>query len=84
MGENGHLELLRSVGEALYGERWQAPIATDLGVTDRAVRYWISATNPCPDDLGMRLLAIVVHKRDSLAELESIVLERLKLIGHLS
>jgi hypothetical protein len=30
MGENGHLELLRLVGEALYGERWQAPIAGDL------------------------------------------------------
>jgi hypothetical protein len=81
MGKNGHLELLRLVGEALYGERWQAPIAADLGVSDRAVRYWISVANPCPDDLGVRLLAIVVRKRESLAGLESIVVERLKLVG---
>ena len=81
MGENGHLELLRLVGEALYGERWQAPIAADLGVSDRAVRYWISIANPCPDDLGARLLAIIVGKRESLAGLERIVLERLKLLG---
>ena len=81
MGENGHLELLRLVGEALYGERWQAPIAADLGVSDRAVRYWISAANPCPDDLGVRLLAIVVRKRESLVGLESIVVERVKLVG---
>jgi hypothetical protein len=81
MGGNGHLELLRLVGEALYGERWQAPIAGDLRVSDRAVRYWISTANPCPDDLGLRLLAIVVRKRESLVELEKVVLGQLKLIG---
>ncbi len=81
MRGNEHLELLRLVGEALYGERWQAPIAGDLGVSDRAVRYWISAANPCPEDLGPRLLAIVVRKRDSLAGLEKVVLQRLKMIG---
>ncbi|WP_454278188.1 hypothetical protein [Sphingomonas sp. Marseille-Q8236] len=84
MRGNEHLELLRLVGEALYGERWQAPIAGDLGVSDRAVRYWISAANPCPEDLGLRLLAIVVRKRDSLAGLEKVVLRRLKMIGELS
>lgn len=68
MGENAHLELLRSVGEALYGERWQAPIAADLGVSDRAVRYWISAANPCPDNMGVRLLAIVVRKHKAMAD----------------
>jgi len=81
MGENEHLELLRLVGEALYGDRWQAPIAGDLGVSDRAVRYWISTANPCPEDLGLRLLAIVTRKRDSLSGLEGAVRERLKLGG---
>lgn len=81
MGGNEHLELLRLVGEALYGERWQAPIAGDLGVSDRAVRYWISTANPCPEDLGLRLLAIVIRKRESLAGLEEVVIKRLKLTG---
>jgi len=45
------------------------------------VRYWISTANPCPEDLGLRLLAIVVRKRESLTGLEKVVLGRLKLIG---
>lgn len=66
------------VGEALYGERWQAPIAADLGVSDRAVRYWISAANQCPEDIGTRLLAIVARKKHGLGDLEAILVERLK------
>lgn len=31
---------LRAVGELLYGERWQSPLAKDLGVNDRTVRKW--------------------------------------------
>lgn len=66
------------VGETLYGERWQAPIAADLGVSDRAVRYWISAANQCPEDIGARLLAIVASKKHGLGDLEAILVERLK------
>lgn len=77
MGENGNLDLLRLVGEALYGERWQAPIAADLGVSDRAVRYWISSANQCPEDIGTRLLSIVTRKKHDLGDLEAIVLDRL-------
>lgn len=77
MGENTHLNLLRLVGEALYGERWQSPLASDLGVSDRAVRYWISAVNPCPDDIGTRLLSVVVQKREAMGELEKTILQRL-------
>lgn len=77
MGEQGNLDLLRLVGEALYGERWQAPIAADLGVSDRAVRYWISSANPCPDDVGMRLLKVIVSKRDGIIDLEDVVRKHL-------
>lgn len=35
-------DLLRTAGEALYGTRWQAPLAADLGVSDRTVRMWLS------------------------------------------
>lgn len=73
MGKLDNLDLLHLVGEALYGERWQAPIAVDLGVSDRAVRYWLSKTSPCPDDIGNRLLQIVIHKREALADLENMV-----------
>lgn len=76
--KNENIILLRLVAEALYGERWQRPIAADLGVSDRAVRYWLSAANPCPDDMGTRLLAIVARKREALIGLEAIVLDRLR------
>ena len=78
MGKNAHLDLLRLVGEALHGERWQSPLAGDLGVSDRAVRYWLSAGTQCPDDLGPRLLAVVVRKREAVSALEAIVVERLR------
>ena len=77
MGENSNLDLLRLVGEALYGERWQAPIAADLGVSDRAVRYWPSSANPCPDDVGTRLLKVIIFKRDRIVDLEDAVRKHL-------
>jgi len=78
MGGNAHLDLLRLVGEALHGERWQSPLAGDLGVSDRAVRYWLSAATQCPDDLGHRLLAVVVRKREAVSALEKIIVEQLR------
>ncbi|MBY5903933.1 hypothetical protein HFO88_26825 [Rhizobium leguminosarum] len=76
--KNENLVVLRLVGKALCGERWQMPIAADLGVLDRAVRYWLSADTPCPDDMGARLLAIVLRKRDALVDLEAAPLNRLQ------
>lgn len=73
MGDDSNLDLLRFVGEALYGERWQSPLAGDLGVSDRAVRYWLSEANQCPDDLGIRLLAVVERKKDDLGGLAATV-----------
>ena len=34
--------LLRAVGEAVHGARWQQPIARDLAVSDRLVRMWLA------------------------------------------
>jgi Fe-S-cluster formation regulator IscX/YfhJ len=35
-------DLLREIGEALYGPRWQTDMADALGVDPRTVRYWLS------------------------------------------
>lgn len=78
MGDSGNLDLLRFVGEALYGERWQSPLATDLCVSDRAVRYWLSAANRCPEDLGARILTVLARKKHQLSDLETLVLERIE------
>ncbi len=34
--------LLRRVGEALYGPRWQSALAIDLDVSDRTMRRWVA------------------------------------------
>lgn len=33
-------DLLRRIGQAMYGERWQTALAHDLGMSDRRVRGW--------------------------------------------
>lgn len=39
-------DLLRRVGEALYGPRWQTDLAQALAVNDRTVRRWVSGDDP--------------------------------------
>jgi hypothetical protein len=52
-------ELLRRVGEFMYGEQWQAPLSRDLGVGERSMRRWMAGTDQIPSgvwrDLGSRL-----------------------------
>lgn len=36
-------EVLRSAGIAIFGERWQRPLATCLGVHERQLRRWMES-----------------------------------------
>lgn len=36
-------EMLRSAGIAIFGERWQRPLATCLGVDERQLRRWLES-----------------------------------------
>jgi transcriptional regulator with XRE-family HTH domain len=50
------------VGKALYGERWQRPIARDLGVNSRTIVRWMRGEGrPTTDDL--RRLEAVARQR---------------------
>jgi hypothetical protein len=40
---------LETVGRALYGDQWQAPLARDLGVATRSVQRWIAGDRETPD-----------------------------------
>ena len=64
----GNAELLRVVGEALYGRQWQAPLSRDLGVTDRTIRNWAAGLG-CPTDLPDRLLPILRQRGESVVHL---------------
>jgi hypothetical protein len=52
-------ELLKRIGEFLYGEQWQAPLARDISVGDRSMRRWAAGTDEIPNgvwrDIGFRL-----------------------------
>ena len=63
---SGGIEHLRMVGEAMYGERWQTPLAQDLGVTPRTVRHWCAERHACPADMAARLLPLVEKRVDAL------------------
>lgn len=39
---------LTTVGEALYGPRWQTDLSRDIGVSDRSMRRWAAGTDAVP------------------------------------
>ena len=52
---------LEAIGRALYGTRWQSPLARDLGVRYRTIRRWMTGERGLPaglaDDLDRLLRA---------------------------
>ena len=71
MGE-AESDVLRLVGEALYGQQWQTPLSRDLGVTDRTVRNW-AAGGPRPSDLVTRLLDLLRQRAGQMHDLISLI-----------
>jgi len=59
-------DLLRQFGEALFGERWQTPLARDLGVAERTMRYWVAGKFAIPEGAQDDLRRLV---RERIAEL---------------
>ncbi len=57
---------LVAVGEAMYGPRWMADLARDLGVNDRTVRRWDSGYTPIPATLWADIAAAARRRRDAL------------------
>ena len=63
--------LIKQVGEALYGPHWQRPLARDLDVSDRLVRFWAAGDRKLPDGLPPQLLTLL---RERGSELDSTTL----------
>lgn len=61
--------LLVECGQALYGQQWQSALARDLGVSDRTMRRWASASADVPARIGADLLVLVQQRGDALAVL---------------
>jgi hypothetical protein len=61
--------LLKRVGEALYGPRWQTEVARDLDVSDRTVRRWVDGSYDVPDGVYVDLLALCQERAAELDDL---------------
>jgi len=62
-------KLLRDVGAALYGPRWQSDLARDLKVTDRTVRRWTDGSSDVPDGVYLELLSLCQERAAMLDDL---------------
>jgi hypothetical protein len=58
-------ELLRQVGEALYGDGWQAQLSREADIAERTIRRWLSGAMVIPAGVVESLYAVVVERRDA-------------------
>lgn len=70
--------MIREIGEALYGSRWQAGMADALGVNLRTVRRWAAGTTEPPPGACADLLGIMRERIGELAELAEQIREKAK------
>ena len=59
-------DFIVAAGRALYGERWQAPLARDLGVSHRTVRRWVSGESPMPEGVEADLRALLAEREQKI------------------
>lgn len=62
-------DLLRTVGSALYGPDWQAPLATDLHIGLRTMQRWAAGDGVIPDRLAAELADICEAHGTTLMEI---------------
>jgi hypothetical protein len=53
---------LAAAGRALYGDRWQTPLAQNLHVADRTVRRWLAGQTPIPDGVESELRKVLIRR----------------------
>lgn len=51
------IDLLRRVGQALYGDEWISPLARDLGNHYKTVSRWNAGDNEIPETARARIAA---------------------------
>lgn len=62
-------ELLRDVGEAHTGPRWQSELARDLNIADRTMRRWLSGSDNLPDGVALDLMRLCTERAQTLDDL---------------
>jgi hypothetical protein len=49
---------LRTIGERLYGERWQSKMGKALPVSTRTIRYWLSGKREIREVIARRIKSL--------------------------
>lgn len=62
-------ELLKRVGEALYGDRWVADLARALDISDRHVRRMHAGTAPVADGVKDDMIKLIEDRLSALTRL---------------
>jgi hypothetical protein len=62
--------LLRTIGEKLYGPRWQTDLSAAISVNDRSMRRWVSGEDPVPHGAWNDLRLLVQSRWIDLREVE--------------
>jgi transcriptional regulator with XRE-family HTH domain len=62
-------ELIRAIGEALFGTRWQTDVADALGVSSRTVRRWLTGEDQPRPDVWRELHALLTQRGQQIREL---------------
>lgn len=57
-----HPDLLRAIGQALYGTRWQSEVARDLGVSEGMVRKYLRGESAVSAQAWATLAAQLRHR----------------------
>lgn len=64
-------DALRAAGKALYGERWQSPLADSLAVNRRSVKRWVDGDWPIPDRIAAEVDALLAERQTTIARLRA-------------
>ena len=60
---------LNAIGEALYGPRFHAPLASSLEIAERTLRRWLVGEWPIPEHVLDNCKTLIRAKRRELADL---------------
>ena len=63
------VDALARTGRALYGERWQSALASDLGVSDRTIRHYIAGDRSPPPGIYVDLIRLCRERARNLDNL---------------
>ncbi len=70
--------LLHSVGETLYGARWQTDLASDVRVSDRTMRRWAADEATIPEGIWQEIQRLIENRKYELELQAEAVAKHLK------